>query len=202
MKRATARPSRSGCATATYSADRAARWRASSPEAAARLRGLGDVGKVLVRDLESLLDAFTTRLREEPIIDGVSALRGCQLSNHMIAYVAAIAATLIAVEEMRGEMSVEVADATKIHAAIAECHGRQRSQLGWTSEWLRREWTILREEVERLLRLHGRAFLEPALAEALRIVERIIAQGVEISARALERATTDRSLPAHVPQSR
>ncbi len=172
---------------------RMARWHAASPAVAMRLHGLGDVGKVLVRDLESLLNAFTTRLREEPIVDGASALRACQLSNHLIEYVAGIAATLIALEELQGDTSAEITDATRIQAAIAECHGRQRSQLGWTVERLQREWAILREELERLVRLHSRELLEPALAEATRIVEHMIAQGAEISARALERAAIDRS---------
>ena len=177
----------------SYATARLARWRAASPDTTARLHGLGEVGKLLVRDLESLINAFTMRLREESLVDSVNTLRGCQLSNHLVEYVACIAATLIAVDEMQGEMSAEVADATKIHTTIAEFHGRQRAQLGWTSERLRREWSILREEVERLMRLHSRGFLEPALTEALRIVERIVAQGVEISARALERSVADRS---------
>jgi hypothetical protein len=172
---------------------RTARWHASSPDVAVRLHGLGDVGKVLVRDLESLLNAFITRLREEPIIEGTNALRACQLSNHLIEYVAGIAATLMALEELRGDTSVEIADAARIHALIAECHGRQRGQLGWTTERLRREWTILREEVDRLVRLHSRELLEPALAEATRIVERMIAQAMEISARALERSALERT---------
>jgi signal transduction histidine kinase len=180
-------------------AGRTARWYAASPEVAERLHGLGDIGKVLVRDLESLLNAFTARLREEPIVDGANAMRACQLSNHLIEYVAAIAATLLAVEEMQGEASAEIADAAKIQAAIAECHGRQRGQLGWSADRLHREWAILREEVDRLVRLHSRELLEPALAEATRIVERMIAQATDISARALERAALDRTatMPAH-----
>jgi signal transduction histidine kinase len=183
------------------SASQSARWHAASPEVAERLHGLGDIGKVLVRDLESLINAFTTRLREEPIVDGANALRACQLSNHLIEYVAVIAATLIAVEEMQGDTSVEIADATRIHASIAECHGRQRSQLGWTTERLEREWAILREELERLVRLHSRDLLEPALAEATHIVERMITQGIEISSRALQRAAMDRiaPVPARAP---
>jgi hypothetical protein len=175
------------------SAGRTARWHASSPAVAMRLHGLGDVGKVLVRDLESLLNAFLTRLREEPIVDGANALRACQLSNHLIEYVAGIAATLIALEELQGDTSIEITDATRIQAAIAECHGRQRSQLGWTVDRLHREWAILREELERLVRLHSRELLDPALAEATRIVEHMIAQGVEISSRAFERAALERS---------
>jgi signal transduction histidine kinase len=178
-------------------AGRAARWHSASPEVAVRLHGLGDVGKVLVSDLEALVAAFTTRLREEPIVEGANALRACQLSNHLIEYIAGIAATLIALEEMQGDACVEIADAARIHATIAECHGRQRGQLGWTSERLHREWAILREELERLVRLHSRELLEPALTEATRVFERMIAQASEISLRALERAALDQ--PARVP---
>ncbi|MGH7618719.1 MAG: sensor histidine kinase, partial [Gemmatimonadaceae bacterium] len=177
-------------------ATRVARWHASSPAVAMRLHGLGDVGRVLVRDLESLINAFLMRLRDEPIIEGAGALRACQLSNHLIEYVAGIAATLIALEELQGDASSEIADATHIQAAIAECHGRQRSQLGWTAERLQREWAILREELDRFVRLHGRELLEPALAEASHVVERMIAHGMEISGRALERAALERSASA------
>jgi len=169
------------------------RWHAGSQKVVERLHGLGDIGKVLVRDLESLINAFTTRLRDEPIIDGANALRACQLSNHLIEYVAVIASTLISLEEMKGDASSEIADAARIHASIAECHGRQRSQLGWTADRLEREWAILREELERLVHLHSRDLLEPALAEATRIVERMITQGAEISSRAFQRAAMDRT---------
>jgi hypothetical protein len=171
----------------------AARWHSASPEVAARLHGLGDVGKVFVRDLEALLAAFVTRLRQEPIAPGAHALRACQLSNHLVEYVAGIAATLVALEEMQGNMSVELADAARIHATIAECHGKQRGQLGWTTERLHREWSILREEVERLVRLHSRELLEPALAEANGVVEQLIAQAMEVTSRALERAALERT---------
>ena len=181
-------------------AGQVSKWRAESPALASRLHGLSDVGKVLVRDLESLITAFTARLREESIVDGMNALRGCQLSNHLVEYVAVMATTLIALEEMRGEASAEIADAVRIHTAIAECHGRQRSQLGWNTDCLRREWAILREELERVLHLHGRELLEPAIAEAMRFVERVIAQGLEISSRALDRATAERLAPLPAPQ--
>ena len=115
---------------ARAAAMRTARWYAASPAVASRLHGLGDVGRVLVRDLESLLSAFTTRLREEPIVEGVNALRAYQLSNHLIEYVTVIGATLIALEELQGDTSVEITDAARIQAAIAECHGRQREPAG------------------------------------------------------------------------
>jgi hypothetical protein len=69
----------------------------------------------------------------------------------------------------------------------------QRGQLGWTSDRLQQEWGILREELDRLIRLHSRELLEPALAEAMRVIERMISQAVETSLRALERTRLDRA---------
>jgi hypothetical protein len=54
---------------------------------------MNDVRPMLVRDLASFLNAFVARRREEPVVDGADALRACQLSNHLIEYVAGIAAT-------------------------------------------------------------------------------------------------------------
>jgi hypothetical protein len=55
--------------------------------------------------------------------------------------------------------------------------------------------------LDRLFRLHSRELVEPALAEAMHIVERMIAQGAEISSRALQRAAMDRisPIPARSP---
>jgi signal transduction histidine kinase len=176
---------------ATATASSYAKWRERSPELAERLHGLGDVGKVLIRELETLLEAFVTRLREEPIVHSVHALRGCQLSSHLGEYIAGIATTFISIEEMRGQPSSVITDGARIHATIAECHGAQRGELGWSAELLHREWTILREELERLLQRHRRELLDPALSEAMVVIERMITQAVDASCRALNRSRAD-----------
>ncbi|HKO17056.1 MAG TPA: ATP-binding protein [Gemmatimonadaceae bacterium] len=173
---------------ATAVEQRAARWRTESPEAAARLLGMADAGRVLVRELDALLDAFVKRLREESIAPGADSLRRCQLADHVGAYLADIATLLAAIEEGQGRPSVVVADAGKIQSVISESHGAQRAQLGWTPDALQREWVILREETERLLQRHARGIPEGAVAEAQVVIARVIDQSAEISGRALARA--------------
>ena len=172
---------------ATVVAKETARWRAESPDTAARLLGLGEVGKMLIRELDPLLGAFVTRLRDEAITDSADSLRYCQLTDHLVAYVADVATMFAAIEESQGQPSAVVADGTRIHMIVAECHGVQRSRLGWTSEALHREWTILHEEIESVIQKHVRGVAESAVAEARVVLERMIDQAREASCRALVR---------------
>ncbi|HEY3257889.1 MAG TPA: ATP-binding protein, partial [Gemmatimonadaceae bacterium] len=48
----------------------AAQWREESPDTAARLQGLSDIGNAMLRDLPALVDSFVDRLRAEPIVPG------------------------------------------------------------------------------------------------------------------------------------
>ena len=174
---------------ATTAAKETARWRAEAPDTAARLLGLGEIGKVLIRELDPLLAAFVARLRDETLADSAQSLRYCQLTDHLAAYVADVAAMFAAIEESQGQPSAVVADGTKIHMLVAESHGVQRSRLGWTSETLHREWTILHEEIEQLIHMHVRGVAESAVAEARVVLERMIDQAREASCRALTRAS-------------
>ena len=168
----------------------AARWRAEAPAVAARLHGLSDVGTALLRDLSSVIESFVSRLRDEAVVPGAESLRSSQLGDHVAAYIADLATLLAAVEEARGKPSPLVADSAEIQLYIAEKHGQQRARLGWTPKGLHREWTILAEEIGRVVRrasqMHDRAG-----SEALVILERLIEQANERSGRALERALRD-----------
>jgi signal transduction histidine kinase len=173
---------------ATTMARDTARWRAEAPEMAARLLGLGDVGKILVREFAPLLDAFVARLRDDVLAEGVQTLRYCELSDHMGAFVADVAIMLAAIEEGQGKPSVIVSDATKIQLVIAESHGAQRAEYGWTADVLHDEWAILHDEIERLIHLHRRGIPDAAFDEARIVIGRVIDQAVEASCRALNRA--------------
>ena len=173
---------------ATAAARETAKWQAESPDTAARLLGLSEVGKVLIRELDPLLGAFVARLRDEAIAESAQSLRYCQLTDHLAAYVADVAAMFAAIEESQGQPSSVVADGTRIHLLLAECHGVQRSRLGWTGDTLHREWTILHEEIERVIQMHVRGVAESAVAEARVVLERMIDQARGASCRALIRA--------------
>ncbi len=169
----------------------AARWRAEAPDAAARLQGLADVGGVLVRELPSIVETFVSRVREELPLPGVAALRSSQLADHIASYLADVGCTLAAIEEARGQPSRLVADGAELQVQIAERHGSQRARLGWTPAALRREWTILRDEVEHVIRRAAMGVPEQAIAEALIILERFIDQAAEASGMALARGSRE-----------
>ena len=166
----------------------AARWRAESPAVAARLHGLTEVGHQLLRDLVPLVESFVARLRDEAVVPGAESLRSSQLADHAAAYVADLASLLAAVEEARGKPSPLVADSADIQLYIAEKHGQQRARLGWTPKGLHREWSILAEEIGRVVRRAAKQMPDRAVPEALVILERLIEQANERSGRALERS--------------
>jgi signal transduction histidine kinase len=167
------------------------KWRAEDPDIAGRLQGLGAVGTVLLRELDPLVDGFIRRLQEESIVDGAQELLDCQLSGHLTAFVADVACTLAAIEEGRGEPSVVVADAVQIQRLIAERHGAQRAQLGWTSNLLHSEWMMLCEEMKGRIRLHGGGLRPEAIEEAHLLIDRMTDQASHASCRALNRTTQD-----------
>jgi signal transduction histidine kinase len=166
----------------------AAKWRAESPDTAARLQGLGEVGRALLRELPTLVDAFVERLRRECIVPGALTIRSTQLADHVTTFVADIASMLTAIEEARGQPTRLVADGADIQFYVAEKHGAQRARLGWTTDTLDREWAILEEEIERLVRRTASSLDERAVNEALIVLERFMEQSHEASCRALTRA--------------
>jgi signal transduction histidine kinase len=173
----------------------AARWRAEAPDTAARLQGLSDLGTLLLRELASLTEAFVVRVRGDNVGPGAQSLRSSQLADHIPTYVADLATVLHAIEEARGQPTRLVADGAEIQLHVAERHGAQRAQLAWSPEMLHREWTILREEIERIVRRGSVAVPERAVAEALIVLERFLEQGEEASVRALTRAVETHALP-------
>ena len=189
-------------AEATAIQREAAAWRADAPDVAAKLQGLSDIGLGVVRELPSLAAAFVDRLRAEAIIPNTHVMGTAQLADHVIGFVADIASMLLAIEEARGQPSRLVAESAVIQGFIAEQHGRQRARLGCTTDVLHREWAILREEVERVVRRAGAGMNERGVSEALIVVERFLEQGEDASVRSLEQAhaehaavTAEREVP-------
>jgi signal transduction histidine kinase len=158
-------------------------------EAAMRHHGVADAGELLLGELDTVIDAFVARLRSERIVPTADSLRFSQLADQAAAYVADLAAVLVAVEEARGQPSSVIANASELQRFVAERHGTQRAALGWSRGTLSREWEILREEIERVVRRPASAVPEKALSEALTLIDHFVDQAREISDRALVRAS-------------
>jgi hypothetical protein len=174
---------------ATAAQREAARWRAESPATAARLQGLSDIGAALLRELPALVDGFVDRLRAEPIVPGAESVRQTQLADHIAAHVADLSVMLMAIEEARGQPSRLLADGADIQTSIAERHGAQRARLGFTPNALAREWSVLREEIQRVIHRAANNVPELAIGEAMLMIDRFLEQARETSARAMARST-------------
>ncbi len=163
---------------------------------ASRTQGLAEVGDVLMREMESILDAFVAQLRREPSMPAAPSLRYSQLVDHAGAMLADVAASLVTLEESRGAPSAQLLDSADIQRFVADRHGLQRARLGWTIAALARESEVLRTEVERAVR---RCFRDPNCAtlveEALGVIRRYLEQSAVTSRRALERMVPYRGLP-------
>lgn len=157
------------------------------------VHGLADIGEALVHELELVVTSFVNRLRNDQVAPGVRSLRTSQLADHVGTYIADLAGVLVAVEETGGQPSALIADGTAIQRVVAERHGAQRARLGWTTETLRREWLILKEEIERAIRRRSSDVRGPAFAEAMTIVGRFLEQAEELSCRALTRTMMEQA---------
>ena len=164
-----------------------AAWRAESPDVAARLAGFSDVAANILRELPSLCNALVDRLRAEAIIPNTDSLRAAQLADHMACYVADVATMLRALEEARGQTSRFVDDSVELHDFIAEKHGKDRARLGCTADIVRREWKIVREEVERVIRRAAGMLPRGNVSEALIAADRFLEKGEDRSVRSLMR---------------
>jgi hypothetical protein len=154
-----------------------------------QMRGLGNIGDGLLREVDTILDAFVTRLRREPSMPAAATLKHTQLVDHLGCFLADIAAALVTLEESGGAPSTLLVDSADIQRVISDRHGLQRARLGWTADALAREAEILREEVEHgIRRCFHDAASAPQVEEALNVVRRFLEQGADVTRRALERA--------------
>jgi signal transduction histidine kinase len=157
---------------------------------AARLRGLADIGELLLRELEGVLESFVCRLRAECPVPGVGSLKYSQLVDHVAGYVADLGGMLIALEESAGEPTSVLSDAADIHRLVAGRHGAQRARLGWNEEAIRCEYGILREEIVRVVQRSELPVRAEAVGEALGVTRRFLDDAEQASTRALARTSS------------
>jgi PAS domain S-box-containing protein len=117
--------------------------RASTP-----LRAIADA---ILGETERVLHGYVARLRTDPETSAARAAGEAQIEDHLASFLADIASTLRTIdgpgEGPAGGPNSSLADATAIQRIVAERHGAQRARLGWTEQEVRREFTILREEL-------------------------------------------------------
>jgi hypothetical protein len=154
-----------------------------------RVHGLSIVGTRLRQQLESLLEGYLARLRADPTIPHVAALARAQLEDHALSFVGDLAQTLIALEQSGGLDGDLLRDGSAIQEEIAYRHGEQRHRIGWSEVHLRREYGILRDEIETLVRQTA-ATGGVDVGLALSVLHRLLARALDVSLRGWRHAAS------------
>jgi hypothetical protein len=161
--------------------------------------GLGAVGEQLsAGPMTDIMQAAADRLRADPATPMARDLTDAELEDHIAYFLADLAQALTALGEVgkgdAGEAGEAGAlallrDGSAIQRLIAERHGALRRRLGWTEEALAREYEILREEVERVLRRSAPVGAEHALAESRLVIRQLLERAEAISRRGFREAS-------------
>lgn len=147
--------------------------------------GLGKIGRVLLRNMEGVVETIVRRVRADPNMTIAGGLRFSQLADHLASLLADLGSALVLMEESRGSASGTLADAVEIQRLIAERHGAQRQRLGWSEAVLRREFMIVREEIEHAIRKASQ-FGDPLpLDDGIGVLGRFLDQAEYVAVRAL-----------------
>jgi len=148
------------------------------------VEGLGKVGDLILDSLEPIVEAIVDRLRSDANLTIGGGLKFSQLADHLASLLADLASALVLIEESKGTTSGTLADAVEIQRLISERHGAQRQRLGWSESALRREFMIVREELERVIR-KGSEFGDPLpIEDGLAVLGRFLDQAEYVAVRA------------------
>jgi signal transduction histidine kinase len=153
------------------------------------VHGLAIVGTRLRQRLESLLEGYTARLRADPSLPHASALPRAQLEDHALSFVADLAQTLVALEHSGGMDADLLRDGSAIQEEIAFRHGEQRYRVGWAEPHLRRDYAVLRDEIETVVRqTAATGAIDVALA--LSVLHRLLTRALDVSLRGWRHAAS------------
>ena len=158
-----------------------------TPPVERQVRGLADVANNVLAQLEPIVSRVVGRIRSDPGIKMATGLRTSQVAAHLTTLVADILSSLAVIEEASGKPSQMLSDAIEIQRLVSERHGSQRARLGWTESALRREFMILREEVDQLIRQAVPPAGDLSADDATAALERFVDQAEFVAVRALER---------------
>lgn len=156
-------------------------------EPPADLRGLGDVARGVMTGLDALVTAVVERIRCDSALRMAAGLRTSQVTSQLPTLLANIVGALIIIADVGDAVSPPLADAMAIQRVIMERHGMQRARLGWTEASMRREFMIIREELDRVVRGAVPAKGPIQAADALATVSKLLDQAEYVSVRELEK---------------
>ncbi len=150
------------------------------------VEGLAGVGGALLAGMASTIGAITGRIKNDPNLKTAPGLTQAQVAYHPATLLADVAGALVTMEESGGTRSTLLADAMEIQRLISERHGSQREQLGWAESDLRREFMIIREELESAVLTHLGDAGRSEVADAVAVLNRFIDHSEYVAVRSLD----------------
>lgn len=152
------------------------------------LKGLSKVGRALLDGMDRTVERIVETIRNDPSLNVAAGLKFSQVADHFPALLADVAGALIVIEELKGQPSPLLADATEIQRLVSDRHGIQRQRLGWNEPALRREFMIVREELERVVRSASTDVEPLPVEEGIAVIGRFLDQSEYVAVRSLNAA--------------
>ena len=150
------------------------------------ITGLADVGGALLAGMDATLESIVGRIRTDSNLAIAAGLKNSQIADHLTTFLADVAGALIMIEESGGKHSSMLADGIEIQRLISERHGTLRAKLGWTESDLRREFMIIREELERAVLTHLGEAQRSRVADAVAVLNRFVDHSEFVAVRSLD----------------
>ncbi|HUQ48453.1 MAG TPA: ATP-binding protein [Gemmatimonadaceae bacterium] len=152
-----------------------------------QVRGFAEVANRVMVQLGPIVDRIVSRIRSDTTICTAPLLRTSQITDHLSTLVADIVSSLAILEDASGRPSQMLADAMEIQRLVSERHGAQRARLGWSEPAIRREFMIIREEMNHAVTHAVTQGGEMTAEVASVVLGRFVDQAEFAGVRALER---------------
>jgi signal transduction histidine kinase len=159
----------------------------AAPAAPREVPRLAEVGRLLARRADDIVEEWGGRLRGDPDVAAARDLDRAQLEDHMATALVEVGLALLALGEGGGEPAL-LRDGTDIQRVVFDRHGRQRSRLGWSRAALHHEYRLLREVVELSLREHLPPEGEGTVDDPMTVLRQLLDQAERISVDGWQRA--------------
>jgi len=111
-------------------------------------------GRDLMSHVEEVVEAYGRRLRADPAMPHARDASDVDLQDHAATLVADVAQSMVVLGGTAETGPRLLRDGSRIQRLVAELHAEQRRRLGWSEGELRRDYEVLREEVDRCVRAH------------------------------------------------